>query len=341
MEPINESQFATDINLSEELEGNVLAPPAVKNVAIQKGITPSCGCNTKSENSATPSSCGCGGHKSEAVKVYAIGSLGHEFQSEANRDAFLQDMDGGNPDDPNQLISYLKKNPEATEDVIWTLNIDATPIYAICPSGGYASILNSRIIEFYKSQIENVSHRISVPGYLSGNIHLMSGQEIPVLSPKGQAMYSWSTIEIVNAVVGAPPRKEAPKKGKAGEEASTSMVDFMKKQEGLENFLNRVYYDLRNFGITPEDRALNFAATNAFNAERVFEKSANAGLELDTIEVEKSPICRPNSDCWDIKLAFYNPTKRMEEARRVYRFTVDVSFVIPVAVGPVRYWNVF
>jgi cyanobactin maturation PatA/PatG family protease len=246
-----------------------------------------------------------------------------------------------NPDDPKQLISYLKANPEATEDVVWTLNIDATPIYAICPSGGYASVLNSRIIEFYQSQLDDVSHRISIPGFIVGNIHLMSGQEIPVIHPKGQGMYSWSTEALVKAVVGEPPKKEALKRGKAGEEVPMSFIDFNKKQEGLENFLNRVYFELRNFGITSEDRALNFAATNAFNAEKVFEKSANSGLELDTIEVEKSPICRPNSDCWDVKLTFFNPTKRMEEARKVYRFTVDVSYVIPVSVGDVRYWNVF
>jgi cyanobactin maturation PatA/PatG family protease len=342
MEPINETTFATDINVSEEQERDVLTQPAVKsknNKATERAVTPSCAsCKGKSEGGEGGCSCGCGGQSAQSIKVYAIGTLGHEFQSEANRDAFLQDMDGGNPDDPNQLISYLRQNPEAAEDVIWTLNVDASPIYAICPQGGYASILNTRIIEFYQSQIENRAHRVSIPGLINGNIHLMSGQELPVIYPKGQAMYSWSTEEIIKAVVGAAPKKDAKKK--PGEE-SISLVDFNKKQEGLENFLARVYYDLRNFGITSEDRALNFAATNAFNAEKVFEKSANAGLELDTIEVEKSPICRPNSDCWDIKLTFFNPTRRMEEARKVYRFTVDVSYVIPVAVGPVRSWSVF
>ncbi len=341
MEQVNGSQFATDIDLSEDQKINAPAHPIAKDAAVEKSVIPSdCSCKSKSGNSATPSSCGCGGHKAEAAKVYAIGSLNHEFQSEANRDAFLQDMDGGNPDDSRQLINYLASNPEAAEDVVWTLNIDATPIYAICPSGGYASTLYSRIIEFYQSQIENTSHRVSIPGILNGNIHLMSGQEVPVINPKGLGMYNWSTEAIMRAVVGEPPKKET-KKGKASEETGIAMADFNRKHEGLENFLNRVYYELRNFGITSEDRALNFAATNAFNAERVFENTANAGLELDTIEVEKSPVCRPNSDCWDIKLAFFNPSKRMEEARKIFRFTVDVSFVVPVTVGPVRSWSVF
>ncbi|MCP4549327.1 MAG: peptidase S8, partial [bacterium] len=62
---------------------------------------------------------------------------------------------------------------------------------------------------------------------------------------------------------------------------------------------------------------------------------------LDQIDVERSPICRPESDCWDVKLTFFNPTKRIEQARVVYRFTIDVSDVVPVTVGPVRHWHVY
>jgi hypothetical protein len=40
-------------------------------------------------------------------------------------------------------------------------------------------------------------------------------------------------------------------------------------------------------------------------------------------------------------LTFFNPSRRLEQARRVYRFTVDVSDVIPVTVGKVRHWDVY
>ena len=63
-------------------------------------------------------------------------------------------------------------------------------------------------------------------------------------------------------------------------------------------------------------------------------------MELDTIEVERSPICRPESDCWEVKLTFFNPSKVFEQARKVYRFTADVSDVVPVMVGPVHSWFV-
>ena len=71
-----------------------------------------------------------------------------------------------------------------------------------------------------------------------------------------------------------------------------------------------------------------------------FESALKDGLDLDTIEVERSPICRPESDCWDVKLTFFNPSKVFEQARKVYRFTVDVSDVVPVTVGSVRSWFV-
>jgi hypothetical protein len=61
---------------------------------------------------------------------------------------------------------------------------------------------------------------------------------------------------------------------------------------------------------------------------------------LDTIETERSPICRLDSVCYVAKLTYFNPRKVFEQARKVHRFTVDVSDVVPVMVGPVRSWFV-
>ena len=47
-----------------------------------------------------------------------------------------------------------------------------------------------------------------------------------------------------------------------------------------------------------------------------------------------------SSDCWDIKLIFFNPEDQLKVARRVYRYTVDVSDVVPVLVGRVREWSI-
>ena len=62
-------------------------------------------------------------------------------------------------------------------------------------------------------------------------------------------------------------------------------------------------------------------------------------MELDSIEVEKSPFCRLDSDCWDVKLKFFDP-ENGSRAKKVYRFTIDVSYIIPVTLGKVRSWSV-
>ena len=107
----------------------------------------------------------------------------------------------------------------------------------------------------------------------------------------------------------------------------------------IANFLEKIYYGLRNLGVLPQDRALNYAATNAYNFERVYESAFNDNLELDTIQVVRSPFCRPGSDCWDVQLYFFRSQDQVQRVRRVYRYTIDVSDVVPVTVGPTRSWN--
>ena len=51
-------------------------------------------------------------------------------------------------------------------------------------------------------------------------------------------------------------------------------------------------------------------------------------------------MCRLDSDCWDVVLYFFNPANVLGEARRAFRFTVDVSDVVPVLVGDIREWAV-
>lgn len=58
-------------------------------------------------------------------------------------------------------------------------------------------------------------------------------------------------------------------------------------------------------------------------------------MELDSIDVEKSPFCRMDSDCWDVKSSLIENNRR---AKRVFRFTIDVSDILPVTLGDVRSW---
>jgi hypothetical protein len=105
------------------------------------------------------------------------------------------------------------------------------------------------------------------------------------------------------------------------------------------NFLHRIYHELRNLGVLPQERALNYAATNAFNAREVFAIAVRDEMELDTIKVGRSPLCRPGSDCWEVEIYLFDPSSPAGAPRKVHRYTVDVSDVVPVTIGPIHSWS--
>ncbi|NER98179.1 MAG: PatA/PatG family cyanobactin maturation protease [Symploca sp. SIO1B1] len=272
--------------------------------------------------------------------VYAIGTLGYDFGSEARRDTFKQLMPAfeiantqvpANPYDARQMVDYLGNNLSEAKSLIWTLNLELTPIYAIEPIGSFAREVYAVLQELLSGQVqaedsEDYIERVSIPGRITGRtVRLFSGQVVPVIEPQSpRGMYGWhvntlvtSALEAVGAELGA---------------------DEGQMRRTLSSFLNRIYYDLRNLGQTSQDRALNFAATNAFQAAQTFSEAVGAGMELDSINVSKSPFCRMDSDCWDVQLKFFDP-ENSRRARKVFRFTIDVSDLIPVSLGDVRSWS--
>ncbi|MGH2415800.1 MAG: PatA/PatG family cyanobactin maturation protease, partial [Microcystaceae cyanobacterium] len=91
---------------------------------------------SQATNGVTPS------QKSDLV--YALGTLGYDFGTEARRDTFKQfmpvvEIDGttipANPYDARQIVDYLEENLFEAKSLIWTLNLELTPIYAIEPKG--------------------------------------------------------------------------------------------------------------------------------------------------------------------------------------------------------------
>jgi cyanobactin maturation PatA/PatG family protease len=279
------------------------------------------------------STCGCGcGSSAPAQLVYALGSLGYDFGTESRRDSIAQHMDQpANPYDPNQVLGYLDRNPWDASSVIWTLNLDATPIYAVQADGAFASEAYTRLRQFLREQLTDGVERLSVPGWVAGRARLFTGQVVPVIHPVLRGMYNWTVRALVEAAGGKKPAAGASQKDKD---------TYHQKTEAITNFLHRIYDEFRNLGVTPEDRARNYAGTNALLAARVFEDAVKAEIDLDTIDVARSPICRPESDCWDVKLTFFDPKRTLERARKVYRFTVDVGDPVPVMVASVRSWFV-
>lgn len=287
-----------------------------------------------------PAACACQGSAAAPQLVYVIGQPGYDLISEARLDSLVQKMAAVNGSTPergmayqtDKMLAYLEGHPWDAPALEWTLSLDGTPIYALRPQGAFAADVYKELRRFLREQLEEGVERISVPGVITGKARLLNGQVVPVIAPELRGMYSWTTRALVESVVGAAPAVED----------ADAKEKYEQKRFGLRNFLDRVYHALRNLGVTPADRAVNFAATNAYSAEQAFAAALKERerVELDSINVVRSPICRPSSDCWDVEIYFFFPDRQVQTVRKVYRFTVDVSDTVPVTIGPMRAWFV-
>lgn len=272
--------------------------------------------------------------------VYAVGTLGYDFGTEARRDSFTQLMppvsvDGvlapSNPYESRHMVEYLAKRLSEAASLIWTLNLELTPIYAVEARGAFGRDVYAALHQLLAGQFKPKDHaefieRVSIPGQMTGRTaRLFSGQVVPVIELENtRGLYGWEVNGLVRAALDAV-RPQSPE------------VDEAAVRRSLRSFLHRMYYDYRNLGVTAQDRALNFAATNAFQAATTFGSALAIGMELDSVDVERSPNCRIDSDCWDVKLKFFDP-ENTRRAGRVFRFTIDVSDCVPVTLGELREW---
>src|SRR5208283_4799347 len=91
--------------------------------------------------------------------------------------------------------------------------------------------------------------RVSIPGYLSGDtVCLFSGQVVPVLVPNLRGMFGWNVNALIDSVVSQARAFTADENKEKAEQ---------NVRGSLRNFLDRIYFDLRNLGQTPAERALN------------------------------------------------------------------------------------
>jgi cyanobactin maturation PatA/PatG family protease len=309
-------------NLAPEAR-SALQPPSAPAMRGAGQVTLSdCGCGGGAQ-------CSCGGGTQKPALVYALGKLGYDFGSEARRDSFTQAMqsaDNANPLIPDQMLGYLEQHPYEASSLIWTLNLDATPIYAIQPAGPFAVNAYDRLREFLGAQLHDGVELVSIPGIIAGSVRLQSGMVVPVVIPAVRGMFSWATKPLVEHVLGERPA------------AAAAQTSYDNLASGLTDFLNQIYYGMRNLGLTAEERALNYSATNAMQVSAVIRSTTQQELDFGIPTVKKSPVCRPDSDCYDVELPFFDPDNT-NKANRIYRFTVDVSDIIPVTIGTVRSWT--
>lgn len=317
--------------------GTAGPPPAAPPVAGAPSPAPA-----RVQPAACGGGCGCGGGGGVPPVpqlVYVLGRLGYDPVSEARTDSLAQKMAaaagrGAVPDrarvyDPSVLLEYLGAYPWDAAAVEWTLSIEGTVVYAVRPQGPFAGDAYKELKQFLNDQRTEGVERVSIPGVVAGRARLMNGQEVPVVVPEIRGMYSWTTKALAEAVAGPAPAADAPAKQRDA---------YGKKMAALHGFLDRVYHGLRNLGVAPQDRAVNYAATNAFAAGQVFDAAHGENMELDSINVTRSPVSRPGSDCWDVELYFFYPDRQVQTVRKVFRVTVDVSDVVPVTIGTTRSW---
>jgi len=282
--------------------------------------------------------------------IFALGTVGFDFGTEARRDTFRQLMpdvprDNGdgppimvapNPYDVFQLTDYLSRRPSESTKLIWTLNLDLTPIYAIeaeptYPDEVYLPLREALRAESLPLEDNDYVARVSIPGVMTNRtVQLFSGQTVPVIIAQSRGLYAWNETQLVDGVIGA-----------LGGQISVD-EDYVRLM--IRSFLDKVYFECRNLGQSPSDRALNFAATNAYqfgagiadgflSGRNLVPGASDELYTLDSIEVSKSPYCRLDSDCWDVRVTFFDPVND-RRARSVYMFTIDVSDVLPVTLSP-------
>ena len=81
---------------------------------------------------------------------------------------------------------------------------------------------------------------VSIPGWGGGRATLMNGQVVAGIVPDVRGMSEWSVAKLLDVLIGDPPTKREDLKAYAA------------LRDGISNFLQRVYYEFRNLGVSPQ-----------------------------------------------------------------------------------------
>ncbi len=301
----------------------VEARPASNGLAARGLVPADCGCGC----GGAGGECTCGGASKKPQLVYAIGRLGVSFVSQARRDSIWRLVNGGREGDLKpisdaSLQELFKKDLFHAQSVVWTLSRTEVPMYAIVPTGAFAS-------ETYRWLAEEWADKdvefISLPGVIAGQVALYDGQIVDAVVPDRRGMFSWDTDNYVKALRNTLKRVKA------------DMSDEQVERE-MRRFFGKIQFSIRNRGLSPEERAINAAATNAFNISSIIAEAGEEGLSLRDVGVERSPLNRPGSEYFDVLLTFFDPRAKGERAPLRARFTIDVSDTVPVVIGDPVTW---
>ena len=235
-------------------------------------VTPShsCGCGGKCGGGKE---CTCGAAKPPPALVYALGTIGFDFASEARRDSFVQ----GVLSDPraaeqrldftHELVDFLSATPHEPNPSIWTLNLDATPIYSIFPSGPFAAIAYERLREALRSRSAapcNWSRSPATPAEACGCC---------------RARRSRRSCRRCGACIRGrlTPCSARCSASDPDDEARAGGLQIRRAERPRRFPEPHLLRPQEPRASRPEDRALNYAATNAFQAAEVVAAATGRG----------------------------------------------------------------
>ncbi len=280
--------------------------------------------------------------------AFVVGTLDHGFLTVSRRDHFR--AHAGTSIDRRRLHAYLTERPSEAVLLEWILRADGTPICTLRPDPAFGRRTYATLIEMLgDDERGNGTQRLSVPGTVSGRLMLLDGSVVHAVDPEHAGLVRW------------PGGTTGPRLDAAG---AIDATDARAADDQVTAFQDRVAFEARNDGVDSPDRALNFTITHflqvlmsqegidALRARMGGDDSTTARehtspaaaatvfvrrgtpLALTNVDVRRSPVCRQDSrsECWDVALVFFDPTRPADSAKAVVRATVDVSTSLPVVL---------
>ena len=136
--------------------------------------------------------------------------------------------DDVDPRVPEDLFWYLEHcAPWDATSVIWTLNIEHIPVYAISVAGPHSQAIVAELLQMmrgqkeYDKKVEEAKlnrpvlgeddvERVSVAGGLGGQVSLATGELLWVIHPELRGMIWWNSQHLAQQVVVNSKRNQEP-----------------------------------------------------------------------------------------------------------------------------------
>jgi hypothetical protein len=217
---------------------------------------------------------------------------------------FLTATAHGEPS-PSQWGEHLP----VAEDVIWILQQETTPIYALKPEGPFAVWIYAKLAAALRPNAEHWHYHIAVAGRLSGSsVKLSGGKELPVLVPNYRSMFSMGLKFELRA-------KREPT-------SSAAFISFAKDAYGY----------VINPGDFPKRRAENYALSiflQATLSEGAIRPLVQNEYRISEIAAKPAPNA-PDGTLWDVTISLKSANS---QNKGEWRGTIETSDICPMIVG--------